>query len=445
MEKLVALSWRQEARIPEWEEKWVKIGLSTEPADFDKAIAAAKKAYSLCGLDQPLVILKVGSPYAAMISGGASYEILKELLPTKTGEVSNINNPTDLSVGHPINSKVWSKIRDQIWDAVSSQVSSLVESPIMDQVSNTVGHHVNIKIGNQIGRQVRGQVRRQINSQAMKQVNSSVRSQVSSQVQYLVWKQIREQVAGDVRNRVANDVGNQIHLQISDNVSSQVKNSVKSQVKETNIAFINEGVSSMWCSYTSYFTFFRDVCGLEMPADTVEKMNVNEDLVTSCGGTWWHENILVVSDRPRKISLDAEGRLHCENGPSVEYRDGWSLYNWHGVSVPEEWVTTKKPTAKEALTWENIEQRRAACEIIGWANVLKELDAKIIDEDGDPEIGTLVECTIPDSGKERFLRVLCGTSREFVIPVPRVMKTALEANSWTWGLSPNEYKPEVRT
>ncbi len=51
----------------------------------------------------------------------------------------------------------------------------------------------------------------------------------------------------------------------------------------------------------------------------------------------------------------------------------------------------------------------------------------------------------PDIGKEKFLRVRCGTSRTFALPVPPEMKTALEANAWTWGLTPEEYKPEIRT
>jgi hypothetical protein len=103
-------------------------------------------------------------------------------------------------------------------------------------------------------------------------------------------------------------------------------------------------------------------------------------------------------------------------------------------------------TAKEAITWSNIEQRRAACEILGWAKILQELDAKVINEDGDPEIGTLVEVELPDIGKEKFLRVMCGTKREFALPVPPEMKTALQAQSWTWGLDEKDFTiPEVRT
>jgi hypothetical protein len=56
-----------------------------------------------------------------------------------------------------------------------------------------------------------------------------------------------------------------------------------------------------------------------------------------------------------------------------------------------------------------------------------------------------LEATLPDSGKERFLQVRCGTGRDFCIPVPREMTTALQANAWTYGLDAINFKPEVRT
>ena len=67
----------------------------------------------------------------------------------------------------------------------------------------------------------------------------------------------------------------------------------------------------------------------------------------------------------------------------------------------------------------NVEQRRAACELVGWVNILSQLNAKTIDIDDD-DIGTLLEVEIPDSGKEKFLQVKCGTGREFALPVPRL-------------------------
>jgi hypothetical protein len=131
------------------------------------------------------------------------------------------------------------------------------------------------------------------------------------------------------------------------------------------------------------------------------------------------------------------GRLHSASGHAIEWPDGWGISSWHGVTVPDEWVTGHPPSPAEALAEENVERRRAACEIIGWDRILSELNAKQIDIDPDPEIGELIEVNLPDAPRSRFLRVLCGTGRRFAIPVPDDMPTALAANAWTYDLPVN--------
>ena len=227
---------------------------------------------------------------------------------------------------------------------------------------------------------------------------------------------------------------------------SQVVSQVGSQnFKPAAEGLANYGINSLWCSWGAYVSFFRDVCGWEDPI--LEKFEIDEALMQSVGWTWWHQNVLALSDRPSSIKRDDQGRLHCENGPAISYRDGWALWFWHGVSVPQEWILDKSSlTAKDALGQENTEKRRAACEIVGWARILKDLKAKTINVDS-PQIGTLVEVDLPDSGKEKFLRVMCGTGREFAIPVPKDVKTAMQANLWTYGIdgSDKSLLPEVRT
>lgn len=99
-----------------------------------------------------------------------------------------------------------------------------------------------------------------------------------------------------------------------------------------------------------------------------------------------------------------------------------------------------------ALKQENVEQRRAACEILGWANILRDLKAETIDADNDPEIGELVEVKLPDlANKAKFLRVRCGTGREFAIGIPPHINKALDAQAWIVGLEPKDFiRPEVR-
>ncbi len=196
-------------------------------------------------------------------------------------------------------------------------------------------------------------------------------------------------------------------------------------------------------NWLGFYQYFRDVVGIK----ACEKLDGLIDLAHHCGWLSMYDDMVVFQDRPEHIKFDDQNRLHCEDGPAILYRDQWGVYAWHGVNIPTEWITKKgELTAKIALTWENTEQRKAACEIIGWAKVLRELNATVIESDEDPMIGTLLEVNLPDIGKEKFLKVLCGTGREFAIPVPPSMKTALEANAWTYGLDGNILRDlEVRT
>lgn len=189
----------------------------------------------------------------------------------------------------------------------------------------------------------------------------------------------------------------------------------------------------------------RDVLGWR--GDTLANFEIDEALTKSCGWVWWHEDVLAISDRPRELHRDEQGRLHNQYGPSISYRDGWSLYHWHGIALPAEWIEEPGTlTAAIALSQSNVELRRAACEMLGWATILSELNARTIDADGDPLIGTLVEVDLPDVGAQKFLRVTCGTGREFAVCVPPTTKSALAAQAWMVGLDMKQFKaPEIRT
>ena len=355
--KIKRITKVQAARFGEWAEKWIAIGLSTEPADFDRATAAAFRVYKAANLNRPMVTLRVGSPYAATLSGALAWAMLREIFGNK-----------------------------------------------------------------------------KITKQVQSQVRSQVQSQVGSQVRSQVWSQVWSQVGSQVRSQVWSQVGSQVR--------SQVRSQVESQIWSVPA---NSYHGALWASWSAYVSFIRDVLGWDDPI--LERFVIDEDLICSCGWVWWHENVLVISDRPELIRRDDQGRLHCEDGPAIAYRDGWVLHAWRGAVVPAEWIESPRSLAPSiALKWENIEQRRAACEILGWDKIIKSLKPKVINTNPDPMIGELLEVDLPDSGKERFLRVRCATGRVFALPVPPNMETALEANASTYGVDPETYsRLEIRT
>ena len=292
-------------------------------------------------------------------------------------------------------------------------------------------------------------VRSSVESSVGNSVRDSVRSSVENSVESSVGNSVRDSVWNSVRssvwNSVWNSVASSVESSVWNSVESSVGNSVESSVWKDSHNNLYRG--QFWANWVAYVDFFVNQCDLEI--NTRDKFEFDKQLSESCGYLWWHEDVIGIADRPAFIKKDDEGRLHCETGHAIEYRDGWGVSSWHGTIIPDEWLIDKQSlTAAKALAWPNLEQRRIACsDIVGWAKILNELNAKVIDEDGDPQIGTLLEVQLPDlTSPVRFCKVKCGTGREFAVGVPREVKTALEAQAWMQGIElKNFMKPEVRT
>jgi len=191
-------------------------------------------------------------------------------------------------------------------------------------------------------------------------------------------------------------------------------------VKNTEVVTYGN-MESYW---VAFYKFFNDNFGI---CPEIEEM---VPIIENVSWVLADDDTVYIVERPNLIKFDDEGRTHSETGPAIAYPDGFGVYIWHGQRVPEWWIMNpEKLTDKEFFRHENAEMR------------------KTIDEDVDPEIGMLLEVDIPEIGRERFLKVLCGTKREFAMPVPPEMTTAIQAQAWMLGFdNVDEFMPpEVRT
>lgn len=206
----------------------------------------------------------------------------------------------------------------------------------------------------------------------------------------------------------------------------------------------NFSTSAIWqgqlsAYWVSFYMYMKEVLNIEVDIEPAANLVMNSGLVDFRGDECH------VIERPEMIKMD-NGLLHNEFGPSIRFRDGFEVYSWRGTRIPKEWITDKGSIdVMTAINWPQVEQRRAAAEIIGWDKVISQLNPVVIDRD-DPEIGTLLEVNIPDIGKERFIQVLCGTARQFALPVPPDTKTALAAQAFLHNIPLEEFLlPEIRT
>jgi hypothetical protein len=152
-------------------------------------------------------------------------------------------------------------------------------------------------------------------------------------------------------------------------------------------------------------------------------------------------SLICVCDRPIKLSFDQEYRLHAEAEPAIQFGDGYSLYSYHGVTLPEKYGTLHPHQwqAQWLLEEDNAELRRLLIQVIGYARVCQELQAQQldfwqeytllkIDNDVDIEPIYLLKMTCHSTGFIHALRV------------PPDMKSAREAIRWVnWGIDPEEF------
>lgn len=191
---------------------------------------------------------------------------------------------------------------------------------------------------------------------------------------------------------------------------------------------------------------FYAMSGLYFTDHLLSVIRTNARLCRITGPFYISKSVVHVASAIPQVRFDDQGRIHSEIHPAIDFgEDDLKVYVWRGMTVPESWYKPGWLTAKRALSYDNAELRRAACEKLGWTKILNELQAVMIDSHQNPQIGTLVQVEM-NGRPERFLQVQCGTGRTFALPVPLSVRSAMDANAWTYGRNQRTFAPpEVRT
>ncbi|MEH1805242.1 DUF6745 domain-containing protein [Nostoc sp.] len=175
------------------------------------------------------------------------------------------------------------------------------------------------------------------------------------------------------------------------------------------------------------------------------RWQVLQSLAKYCGWILFYENVCIICDRPLNLRFDNQNRLHAEGEPAIEFTDGYSLYSYHGVTLPEKYgkIHPQQWQATWLLTEENIELRRVLIESIGYARICQELQA--IELDNWQEYTLLKIDNNVDIEPIYLLKMTCpSTSFIHALRVPPNMNSAREAIRWVnWEIDPEEFSVQT--
>jgi hypothetical protein len=170
------------------------------------------------------------------------------------------------------------------------------------------------------------------------------------------------------------------------------------------------------------------------------------------------DDVCFVSEHPTTVSLDDRERVHADNGPAIEYPDGYSVYAWHGIAISREKAhivdQPQRITIAEIDEEANVAVRRVMIERFGAARFIKESGAQIVDQDKDPQTGherILYRRELPADEAIVMVRVTNsspepdGSYKQYFIRVPPTVTTARQAIAWTFSMQADEYRPSKQT
>jgi len=139
--------------------------------------------------------------------------------------------------------------------------------------------------------------------------------------------------------------------------------------------------------YFAFYDYMINVAGVKLDKDTLAKYNVFHNTI-KLGNVYPFDDICIVAQKPTTINM-VDGKLHCEDGPSIEYADKkGSVYSLNGVRVPKWLVMTKwnELDPHKFAEIDNVEVRREFVRKVGIERIVMKCGGNVIDKQGDYEL-----------------------------------------------------------
>ena len=434
---MTILTPEQEALIPVYQEKWKAIALSTEPINRQRAEAAIKAVYAIMGKNAPQIRF-CSSPYEASLLKLESKKnpVNSELFLAQSKGIWKL---PILDVDEKVQKNPLRRLSLELTLAATQRVRKIIHSRIspdiqLEEISEDTLQRID---------DIWNELNPQNGNSSITEFSDLVRKLVDLKPPKSIIKvTIKRRLTSHLSNRIkrVNWIGAGLHQLDIQRYSQDFGSPIREKYTQkfypccSPIANI---LSSIWLDFC--------ISVLHIPVEK-KRWEVFASFVKECGWIFCAEEDenCVVCDRPRILRFDNEQNLHAEGEPAIQFADGFSVYVYHGVRLPEEYgkLHPSQWQSNWLLSEENAELRRVLIQGIGYAKLCQELQATQLDTwqeyqllringnlDGEPM--HLLKMTCPSTGYIHAMRV------------PPNVRSARNAIKWVnWGVEPEEFSSQ---
>jgi hypothetical protein len=271
-------------------------------------------------------------------------------------------------------------------------------------------------------------------------------NRLSEKLKLNLYEKIEKQIYGFLKTALAIALDYNLYrwfplqIQLEHQIDEKILNSFEMRkVDIFNIYPVFDAADCKWLDFC--------ISVLECEHEFEKEWKLLQSIVENCNWLFAYreflnyQNLVIIIDRPTKLLFDNQNNLHAEGEPAIQFADGYSLYAYHGVTLPEQYgkLHPNQWQAKWLLEESNAELRRVLIQGMGYHKICQELHAieldswqeytlLKIDNEVDIELIYLLKMTCPSTGSIHILRV------------PPSVKSAREAICWVnWGIDPLDF------
>jgi len=401
--------------LPAYRDKWLAIGLNCDPLDYEAAKKDVADVYRAAGMTPPTKYYRFQSPLAAAIGawflhnfkkmvntkgadeirrrvgGDLGYEVswqisqeVEERAWNGVGKVMDegkrrLTARIMWQVAQHIRDEAWNRVADgigrEVWNQIYAQLYNSIHCPLVDQASEQMGREVMEQLYTRLNEEIRYQV----TEQAEDEIGRDVWREVWSEIKHFTFLGLKDQIGDEVPSPVWWQLIGYPQEKISDQVLWQVVHELEEHIDQDVSPYLVQqiyGCHDAW--WLAFYDYFDEVVGVEC----CRRLRPLMRLATHCG--WWapYESVAILQDRPKHIRFDADGRLHCDGGAAIAYRDGFSVWALSGTRVPQ-WLAETPAGRIDPQRIKEIDNAQVRAEFVrkvGLERLYHGLGGRVIDQ-----------------------------------------------------------------